>query len=240
MQALAFVPHRDQPARLHRDGGVALHAEGLAPHVRRGSERRLRVAAADADAGMIGAGTLVDEGGCASPRTPSSAPVAIRRSRPKSAKRRPLRRKDWSRPPDAIGSPTYRTLSAASGSCRKFSNPGIAAMRDRIGFRNAEKSGNVNTPTTPGRAAAAATSMVRIRPCGHELRNKAACSIPSTWTSSTKRPRPRRRRASSCRTIGSPISGMARRPDVARMYISMRTNEYSQQNQGKSMRHCAR
>ena len=35
---------------------------------------------------------------------------------------------------------------------------GIAAMRDRIGFGKAEKSDNVNTPTTPGRAAAAATA----------------------------------------------------------------------------------
>ena len=58
-----FVPDRDEPACLHRDGGVALHAEGLAPDVRRRPERRLGVAAADADAGMIGAGILVDERG---------------------------------------------------------------------------------------------------------------------------------------------------------------------------------
>ena len=43
----------------------------------------------------------------------------------------------------------------ASGSCRKFSKPGIAAMRDRIGFRSTPKFAGVNTPTTPGMAAAA-------------------------------------------------------------------------------------
>ena len=44
---------------------------------------------------------------------------------------------------------------------------------------------------------------MRAWPCG--LRRPAACSIPSSCTSSTKQPRPRRRRGSSLRGMRAPI-----------------------------------
>src|SRR5260221_8724101 len=58
---------------------------------------------------------------------------------------------------------------------------------------------------TPGRRRAASTSTDMSRPCGRGLRRKAAWSIPGSWTSSTYRPRPVRRRSSSTRVTRAPM-----------------------------------
>src|SRR5690348_11562715 len=64
----------------------------------------------------------------------------------------------------------------------------------------------VITACTPGSARAAAGSTLRMRPCATLLRRIAACSMPSSATSPTNSPRPRRKRRSSMRGTGLPIS----------------------------------
>ena len=54
-----LVPDGDETARLHRHGGVPLHAELLAPDVRSRLEGGLRIAAADLIGGDVGAGLLM-------------------------------------------------------------------------------------------------------------------------------------------------------------------------------------
>src|ERR1051325_3096724 len=66
------------------------------------------------------------------------------------------------------------------------------------------RSFEVRTATTPGRPAAAAVSMPRMRACASLERTKATSSIPGSAMSSTKRPRPRRIAGSSMRLTDEP------------------------------------
>ena len=58
---LGGVPARREPTRLHRNGGVPLHRETLAAHIRRGLERVIRIATRDLDSRGVGAGVFVDQ-----------------------------------------------------------------------------------------------------------------------------------------------------------------------------------
>src|SRR5262249_57205999 len=67
------------------------------------------------------------------------------------------------------------------------------------------------TAWTPGRARATGASIARIRPGATLLRRIAACSMPSSATSATNSPRPRRKRRSSMRGTAAPISRLVGR-----------------------------
>ena len=54
-----------------------------------------------------------------------------------------------------------------------------------IGASISAMSAPVNTASTPSIAAAAETSIERMRPCATSLRLKARCSMPTILTSST-------------------------------------------------------
>src|SRR6266436_4895695 len=69
----------------------------------------------------------------------------------------------------------------------------------------------VITLCTPGSARAAATAIERMRPWATELRRIAACSMSLRARSSTYCPRPRRKRKSSIRSIGLPMSALLAR-----------------------------
>src|SRR6185436_16888606 len=82
-------------------------------------------------------------------------------------------------------------------------------LRSGCGFactmRLEPRSFKVRTATTPGRPAAAAVSMPRMRACASLERTKATSSIPGSAMSSTKRPRPRRIAGSSMRLTDVPM-----------------------------------
>src|SRR5690348_8415287 len=69
----------------------------------------------------------------------------------------------------------------------------------------------VITACTPGRARAAAVSMLRMRPWATLLRRIAACNTPAGARSPTYCPRPRRKRKSSMRGIGLPMGRLVGR-----------------------------
>src|SRR5437588_9018874 len=56
--------------------------------------------------------------------------------------------------------------------------------------------------------------MERMRPCATGLRRMTACSKPSKARSSTYCPRPRRKRMSSMRSIGLPMSALVARAGI--------------------------
>ena len=79
----------------------------------------------------------------------------------------------------AIASPWKRTMSRASVGRSMSSGaigPGGKGARSR--------SAPVNTPATPGAAAAASVSMLRMRPWATSERTKCAWSAPGASTSS--------------------------------------------------------
>src|SRR3954471_16202431 len=82
-------------------------------------------------------------------------------------------------------------------------------LRSGCGFactmRLEPRSFKVRTATTPGKPAAAAVSMPRMRACASLERTKATSSIPGSAMSSTKRPRPRRIAGSSMRLTDEPM-----------------------------------
>src|SRR6185436_15205906 len=82
-------------------------------------------------------------------------------------------------------------------------------LRSGCGFactmRLEPRSFEVRTATTPGKPAAAAMSMPRMRACASLERTKATSSIPGSAMSSTKRPRPRRIAGSSMRLTDEPM-----------------------------------
>ena len=137
-------------------------------------------------------------------RTCSRRRRAADRRRPRRDRPRPRRRSGSSARTRATGSPTKRTSSPASGG-RGVSglcgpDRGVPLLVDASGSRSAA----VSTQRTPGSAAAAATSMPRTVARASGLRTKQACSMPGRETSSTKVPRPVRRRASSMRGTRAP------------------------------------
>ena len=152
---------------------MPLHGESLAAHVVCTLESRIRVAAADFYAGRIGPSAFVDE----TDSIICCLPVQYRRQAPRSRPKwlngvlRDVRAGcdndgDWFADiPDFVGG--ERQL-------KEMLESGHRGNARRIGFRDGPKSEWVKTPTTPGTAAAAVTSMLRIRPCGHALRNSAA------------------------------------------------------------------
>src|SRR3954468_18935043 len=82
-------------------------------------------------------------------------------------------------------------------------------LRSGCGFactmRLEPRSFKVRTATTPGKTAAAAVSMPRMRACPALEPTKATSSIPGSAMSSTKRPRPRRIAGSSMRLTDEPM-----------------------------------
>src|ERR1700704_946168 len=67
----------------------------------------------------------------------------------------------------------------------------------------------VITARTPSIARAAEVSMLRMRPWATPLRKMTACNIPSRLISAMKLPVPARKRRSSARSTGCPISDSA-------------------------------
>ncbi len=126
----------------------------------------------------VRSGAFVDQDRAIVCRSPSSISAAAARSRPKSMKRRPPRCTGWSRP-----RPRWLAdISNLVGRERQLQEILEAGHRgnartDRLQQRT-EMSACVNTPTTPGTAAAAAVSMLRMRPCGHALRNTRRVQHP--------------------------------------------------------------
>src|ERR1051326_985553 len=82
-------------------------------------------------------------------------------------------------------------------------------LRSGCGFactmRVEPRSFKVRTATTPGKPAAAAVSIPRMRACASLERTNATSSIPGSAMSSTKRPRPRRIAGSSMRLTDEPM-----------------------------------
>src|SRR5688572_9966516 len=68
-----------------------------------------------------------------------------------------------------------------------------------------DTSAAVRTARTPGKSRARLVSIETRRACACDERSTAACSIPGTWTSSTKRARPATNRSPPIRACDSPI-----------------------------------
>ena len=181
------VPDRCQPARLHGNGSMPLNGEALAPHVISSLESRIRVAATNFYAGRVRSGAVVDQDRaivCLSQfniggRFSMSAEIKVRR---------PPRCMDWSRPRRRWArrhTEPCRWRAGAGGNSR---NPGIAAIRGRIGFSSASNSACVNTPTTPG------TATPRRCRCSEYVRAATSCETPPRAAS-----HPDVRRRHSCR-----------------------------------------
>jgi hypothetical protein len=71
---------------------------------------------------------------------------------------------------------------------------------------SAAQSAPVRTPSTPGAFIASSIEILLIRACAWGERTIAAYAWPSSCRSSVKRPAPVRKRASSLRASGWPIS----------------------------------
>src|SRR6266571_7328278 len=114
-----------------------------------------------------------------------------------------------------MGSPTWRSLSLASGTwvhgLKTRPAMGGGGTSSGPGRQKSPRSAAVYTATTPGRPRAAEASTLVRRAWAYWLRRNATCSIPSSRTSSTKSARPVRSRASSLRRTRSPIPLRARR-----------------------------
>src|SRR5207247_399434 len=82
--------------------------------------------------------------------------------------------------------------------------PGGGAPNSGSGLSQRWRSAAVNTRVTPGMAAAARVRIATMRAWACGERTNAACSIPASLTSSTKRPSPRRNRGSSRRLTAAP------------------------------------
>src|ERR1700704_4792451 len=91
----------------------------------------------------------------------------------------------------------WNGLKAGEDSCRN----GMVGISVPI-------SAAVITACTPGRVSAARVSIERMWPWATELRRITACSRSSRARSSTYWPRPRRKRKSSTRSIGLPMSAL--------------------------------
>src|SRR3954454_17940831 len=102
---------------------------------------------------------------------------------------------------NATSWPWKTTRSPASTACTSSLSVGIHASSPR--------SAAVSTACTRGCCSAALTSIERISACAQGERRIAPCSIPGSWTSSRKRPRPRMKRASSLRRTEPYTSGLA-------------------------------
>src|SRR5260370_7900507 len=94
-------------------------------------------------------------------------------------------------------------LSSSDPSWRK----GMIGINDPM-------SAAVITPWIPGSLSAALLSMERMRPCATGLRKMTAWIIRSKARSSTYCPRPRRKRMSSMRSIGLPMSALVARTGI--------------------------
>src|ERR1700730_3457431 len=109
----------------------------------------------------------------------------------------------------ATGSPTWRTLPAASGGCGGsfIGLPSLPLMPQAQGtpFTLSAISAAVKMATTCGLASAAFLSIARISACACGERRKTACSCRGRTMSWTYMPRPVRKRRSCLRRTGEPI-----------------------------------
>ena len=194
----------DQPARLHRNGGMPLHGKPLAAHVMRGLEGRIGVAATDLYARCIGPGVLVNQH------------RAIVRRLPAQDRRQVL----------DLGRDQRGGVLGDVRAGRDHDGDRLADIADLVGgerqlqeilepgHRGDPRADRLQGRPEVGMGEDADHTRARQRrrsrrcsECVHAATRcgtRAACSIPSRWTSSTYRPAPVSSRASSRLAIGSP------------------------------------